>query len=105
MRWLVLVAAIMLNATANILIKTAVANSKAENVVALVKDKLVHISSTGGHLLFCSCPGVVQLRPFQNEPKCSLSHLDQRLLFAYRTCILAVLQGVDYALHRSLDSH
>jgi len=34
-----LVAAIMLNATANILIKTAVANRKAESIVSLIKDK------------------------------------------------------------------
>ena len=52
MRWLLLVLAIMLNATANILIKTAVANSKAENVVALVKDNSFIFPALGGICCF-----------------------------------------------------
>ena len=39
MKWLVLLAAMMLNATANILIKIAVANSEERSIVALIKDK------------------------------------------------------------------
>jgi multidrug transporter EmrE-like cation transporter len=38
-KWFVLIAAIGLNAAANILIKTAVANKKLENIVGLIKDK------------------------------------------------------------------
>ena len=39
MRWLALLASIFLNATANILIKSAVANKKVENIVGLIRDK------------------------------------------------------------------
>ena len=52
MRWMILVAAIMLNATANILVKTAVAHGKGEYVVALVKDKSFILPALGGVCCF-----------------------------------------------------
>src|SRR5450759_266780 len=42
----------MLNATANILMKTAVGNSKAENFVALVKDKSFILPALAGICCF-----------------------------------------------------
>lgn len=52
MRWMVLVAAIMLNATANILIKTAVTNRKAESIVSLIKDKSFSLPLLAGICCF-----------------------------------------------------